>query len=323
VAAAAQVGCRMKRTCGDSRVLRWLKQTRLSPRVPLVLWMAAVSPAFGATYILTVAGLGGEPDYEQRFTALATDTDKILKTGAQSDRIVETLNGADATRAKVEAALNRIALQAKPQDAFVLMMIGHGTFDGTEYKFNLPGPDISATELAGLLNKISAGRQLVVDMTSSSGGAASVFKKENRTVITATKSGTEKNATVFARFWVEALRDPAVDLDKNETISALEAFQYAEKKTAQFYTEQKRLATEHPQIDDQQRAAAFPLLKFGSASAVVTDPAKRELIAKKDDIENKIDALKYQKSLMAPDDYKKQLTTLLLELARAQEAIDK
>jgi uncharacterized caspase-like protein len=284
---------------------------------------AAVSPAFGATYILTVAGLGGEPDYEQRFTMLATDTDKILRAGGQTDRVVETLKGADATRAKVEAALNRIASQAKPQDAFVLMMIGHGTFDGTEYKFNLPGPDLSATELAGLLNKIPAGRQLVVDMTSASGGATSVLKKENRTVITATKSGTEKNATVFARYWVEALRDPAADVDKNETISALEAFQYAEKKTAQFYTEQKRLATEHPQIDDQQRAAAFPLLKFGSASAVVTDPAKRELIAKKEDIENKIDALKYQKSLMAPDDYKRQLTVLLVDLAKAQEAIDK
>jgi hypothetical protein len=287
------------------------------------LCLAAAGPALSATYILTVAGLGGEPDYEQRFTMLATDTDKILRAGGQTDRVVETLKGTDATRVKVEAALNRIASQAKPQDAFVLMMIGHGTFDGTEYKFNLPGPDISATELAGLLNKIPAGRQLVVDMTSSSGGAASLLKKENRTVITATKSGTEKNATVFARYWVEALRDPAADIDKNETISALEAFQYAEKKTSQFYTEQKRLATEHPQIDDQQRAAAFPLLKFGSASAVVTDPAKRELIAKKDDIENKIDALKYQKSLMAPDDYKKQLTGLLLELARAQEAIDK
>ncbi len=96
-----------------------------------------------------------------------------------------------------------------------------------------------------------------------------------------------------------------------------------EKKTAEFYTEQKRLATEHPQVDDQQRAAAFPLLRFGSAAAVVNDPAKRELIAKKDEIENKIDALKYQKSLMAPDDYKKQLTALLIELAKAQEEIDK
>ena len=81
-----------------------------------------------------------------------------------------------------------------------------------------------------LLNRIPASRQLVVDMTSASGGATDALKKDNRTIITATKSGTEKNATVFARFWVEALRDPAADIDKNETISALEAFQYARKE---------------------------------------------------------------------------------------------
>jgi len=205
----------------------------------------------------------------------------------------------------------------------VLLMIGHGTFDGTEYKFNLPGPDISGTELATLLNRIPAGRQLVVDMTSASGGAVAALKKDNRTIITATRSGNEKNATVFARFFVDALRDTAADTDKNEIVSALEAFNYAEKKTAGFYTEQKRLATEHPQVDDQQHAAAFPLLRYGSAAAVANDPAKRELLAKKDEIEGRIDALKYQKSLLAPDDYRKQLTALLVELAKAQEAIDK
>jgi hypothetical protein len=305
MAAAAKMGC--------------------SVRIRLLIVAGALlaSHAFAATYILTVAGLGGEPDYEQRFAALATDTDKIMKTGAQTDRIVETLKGADATKAKMEAALNRIAAQAKPQDAFVLMMIGHGTFDGEEYKFNLPGPDISATELATLLNRIPAGRQLVVDMTSASGGAVNALKKDNRTIITATKSGMEKNATVFARYWVDALRDPAADTDKNDTLNALEAFTYAEKKTADFYTEQKHLATEHPQVDDKQHAAAFPLLRLGAASAVITDPAKRELVVKKDDIEGKIDALKYQKDLMAPDEYKRQLTALLLDLARTQQEIDK
>ena len=51
--------------------------------------------------------------------------------------------------------------------------------------------------------------------------------------------------------------------------------------------------------------------------------AERELVAKKEDLENKIDALKYQKDLMAPDDYKRQISAMLLELARTQEAIDK
>ena len=76
----------------------------------------AASPAFGATYFVTVAGLGGEPDYEQRFTMLATDVDKILHSGGQTDRVVETLKGADATKVKMEAALNRIAAQAKPAE---------------------------------------------------------------------------------------------------------------------------------------------------------------------------------------------------------------
>ncbi len=294
-----------------------------SVRKVLLSLAALAVHAHAATYILTVAGLGGEPDYEQRFTMLATDVDKILHTGPQTDRVVETLKGADATKTKVETVLNRFASAAKPADALVLMLIGHGTFDGTDYKFNLPGPDISGTELAALLNKNAAGRQLVVDMSSASGGAKDVLKKDNRVVVTATRSGIEKNATVFARYWVEAMRDAAADVDKNETVSALEAFQYADKKTADFYKEQKRLATEHPQVDDQQRASAFPLLKYGAASAVVTDPAKRALITKKDDVENRIDALKYQKSLLAPADYTKQLTALLLELARIQAEIDK
>ncbi|HKD07425.1 MAG TPA: hypothetical protein VKB79_16100 [Bryobacteraceae bacterium] len=275
------------------------------------------------TYMVTVAGLGGEADYEQRFALLANDTDKILKSGGATDRVVETLKGPDATKAKLNATLSRIASQAKAQDVFILMLIGHGTFDGAEYKFNLPGPDISGTELAIALNRIPATRQLVVDMTSASGGVTTALKKDGRTVITATKSGMEKNATVFARFWVEALRDPAADTDKNEVVSAAEAFHYAQTKTAAFYTEQKRIATEHPQLEDQQKAASFALVRYGSAASVITDPAKRDLVAKKEDIENKIDALKFEKDLMSPEEYRRQISALLLELAKTQELIDK
>ena len=265
-------------------------------------------------------GLGGELRLRTALRALlANDTDKS-PASRRSDRSAwsKLSKGPDATKAKGLTASLETDRRArrKPQDVFMLMMIGHGSFDGSEYKFNLPGPDISGTELAAQLNRIPATRQLVVDMTSASGGVTAALKKDGRTVITATKTGTEKNATVFARFWVEALRDPAADADKNEIISALEAFRYAQAKTAAFFTDQKRLATEHAQIDDQTRAAAFPVLRFGSAAAVINDPAKRELVAKKEEIENQIDALKYQKDLMAPDDYKRQIASLLLQLAQ-------
>jgi hypothetical protein len=47
------------------------------------------------------------------------------------------------------------------------------------------------------------------------------------------------------------------------------------------------------------------------------------LLAKKQELEQKIDALKYQKAAMDPNDYKKQLTAALLELAKVQEDLDK
>ena len=76
-------------------------------------------------------------------------------------------------------------------------------------------------------------------------------------------------------------------------------------------------------FEDQQRAASFTLVRFGEASVAATDPAKRQLVATKEDIENKIDALKYQKDLMDATDYRRQLTALLLELAKTQEEIEK
>ena len=301
--------------------------------LPLLFLTSAALPA--STYYLTVSGLGGEPDYEQHFAMWANDIGKALKTAPDSK--VETL--VNATRDQVRAALDRLAGSTQPQDDLVLMLIGHGSFDGYDYKINLRGPDLSASELATLLDRIPPRRQLVVDMTSSSGGAIQFLRKPGRVVIAATKSGTEKNATVFARYWIEALNDPAADSDKNDVVSALEAFRFADKKTAAFYESQNRLATEHAVLEDNGKgeaarapspengegmlAAQFPLLRIGATAAAAKDPAKLQLIAKKDELEQKIDKLKYDKAAIPPDEYKKQLTTLLLELARTQEEIDK
>ncbi|HVN06561.1 MAG TPA: hypothetical protein VMT86_19215 [Bryobacteraceae bacterium] len=297
------------------------------------LLTAASLPA--TTYYVTISGLGGEPDYAQHFAMWANDIGKALKSSADSK--VETL--INATRDEVRTSLNAIARDAKPQDALVVMLIGHGSFDGYDYKINLPGPDLSATELATLLDRIPATRQLVVNMTSASGGSVEFLRRTNRVVIAATKTGTEKNATVFARYWVEALTDPAADSDKNEVISALEAFRYADKKTAEYYESQKRLATEHPVLEDTGKsdgvrapspengegmlAGQFPLLRIGATATAAKNPAKLQLIAKKDQLEQQIDKLKYDKAAIPPEEYKKQLAALLLELARTQEEIDK
>jgi hypothetical protein len=303
----------------------------------LALLSLVALPARAGTYFVTVAGLGGEPDYEQRFTAAATDLDHILKSSG-SEAHIYTLIGANASRQHIQDTLGQIARDAKPDDDFVLILIGHGTFDGVEYKFNLPGPDVSASELASWCDRIPAKRQLIVNTTSASGGSIAALDRPGRAVIAATKTGTEKNATVFARYWVEALRDPTSDVNKNDAISAIEAFDYASAKTAAYYDSEKRLATEHAVFEDtgkheSVRAAStetgeglflsnFTLVRLGSAQKAFADPAKRELLAKKEELEQKIDALKYQKAAMAPDDYQQQLTQVLVELAHVQEEID-
>jgi len=284
-----------------------------------LLFMASV--ARGATYFVTVAGLGGEPDYVQRYTADANTLDKIFKQ-AGPDAHVITLTGAEATRAKLSAALAQVAKAATADDDFVLVLIGHGSYDGVEYKFNLVGPDVSASELAQECNKIAARRQLVVDATEASGGALSALQSPTRAVIAATKSGTEKNATVFARYFVEALQDPAADLDKNEAISAMEAFEYAQRKVTDFYSSQQRLATEHATNAQPRLLASLTLVRFGAAQQAYNNPALRALLAKKEELERQIDALNYKKDALADQDYKTQITGLLLQLAQTQKEID-
>ncbi len=321
MAAASALGCDLRRSVKGLLLAGFL--------------LVGISQA--ATFYVTVAGIGGEPEYDQRFTSWAKDIDKILR--ATPDAQVETLYGAAATKAKVDSVFRDIATKAKPDDGIVVMLIGHGSFDGVDYKINLPGPDLSAGELAAILNKLPAKRQLVVNMTSASGGSLHALQRENRVIITATKSGSEKNATIFARYWVEALRDPAADSDKNEIVTALEAFKFAEQKTAKFYESQNRIATEHALLEDTGKGEAvkapsptngqglvagrFTMVKLGAEQAKASTPERKALLKKKEDLELQVDQLKYQKAATPTGEYRARMGSLLLELSKVQAELDK
>ena len=81
MASAPQVGCRMKRALLLAIIAVWTLQAR------------------AATYYVIVAGLGGEPDYEQRFTAAAKDLDRVFKGSGESAHVY-TLTGAQSTAAR-------------------------------------------------------------------------------------------------------------------------------------------------------------------------------------------------------------------------------
>ncbi len=304
----------------------------------LFLLIALVGPLQATTYFVTIAGLGGTPEYDSQFVKWTADLDKALEKNGPGAQI-KALAGSAATLEAVKQTLSQLAAQAKPEDSVAIFLIGHGTFDGTDYKFNLPGPDISAAELAKLLNRIPAGRQLVVNMTSCSGASIPFLVRKGRIVITATKSGNEKNATVFPRYWIDGMNDPSADTDKNGTISTLELYRYTVQKTAAYFEAEKLLATEHPTLTDTGTAAAarnpgaengqgllaarFPVIRPETETAEDLAPDKQKLLTRKEDLEARIDRLKYQKAAMPPDQYRQQLTALLLELARTQAEIDR
>lgn len=301
-----------------------------------LLFLIAVANLSATTYYVTVSGLGGEAEYETRFFGLASEAHKMVSGTPEAKAFLQL--GAAATKAKIRESFAQISTDAGPDDNLVVLLIGHGTFDGVDYKINLPGPDLSGVELAALLDRVKAKKQLVVNTTSASGASIASLQKPNRVVISATKSGTERNATVFARFWVEALRDPGADADKNDTVTAIEAYRYADQKTVQYYERNKRIATEHAVLEDTGQGEAVrnptsdnghglvasrtPLLRIGTAQKAAADPAKQKLLAKKEDVEQRIDQLKYNKAAMPTADYRRQLQALLVELAKVQKEID-
>ena len=121
--------------------------------------------------------------------------------------------------------------------------------------------------------------------------------------------------------------------------AALREQQEAVRIVQALYEENKRIATEHPLIDDTGKgegvrsvttesgqglvAQRFAILHTGSAAAVAKDPEKQKLLKQKEDIESKIDDLKYRKAALSIQDYRQQLQKLLVDLAKTQEALDK
>ena len=265
------------------------------------------------TRALVVAGLGGEEDYELQFQRHANTAANGLREVTDD---VTLLLGESADRQAVQAALGEIIQRAAAGDTLVLLFIGHGTYDGEHFRFNVPGPDFTAEELAVWLEPGRASQQLVIVTGSSSGAVLEPLERTGRTVITATKSGEERNATVFGRFFSAALADDAADIDKDRTITAQEAFRYAADGVDQFYLAQNEMATEHP-----QSAGPEPAMVLARLASETFNPALGYLYDRREAIEVDIAMLRADKANYPPEDYFTELQRLLLDLAAVENQL--
>jgi hypothetical protein len=268
-------------------------------------------------YYLIVGGIGGDPAYEESFAESASAMAAAARRTTGDTRIT-LLSGEGATRAALEEAFATLRGRLAAADRLAVFLIGHGTYDGTDYKMNLTGPDIDGAAFAALLESVPARNQLIVNATSASGAVLETWAADGRAVITATRSGRERNATRFAEYWADALSSADADVNKNGSLSAQEAYDYAARRTAESFEAAGALATEHSEIRGEI-AGSFEVSRLTARTAAT--PAAAALQERAADLEEQIAALRLRREELG-DDYLTQLEALLVELAEVQEQID-
>lgn len=304
----------------------------------MLLGAPAVRAAAQDSHILVVTGVAGDEAHAKQFHAWATKLLDAAKTrdGVPDANITYLAEKTEtdaarirgrSTREAVTQAVASIAAKAKPGDQVVIVLIGHGSFDGTVGAFSLPGPDLTAADWAAELAKLSAQKVAFINTSSSSGAFLPTVAAPGRTVVTATKTGGERNEAKFGEFFVEAFGDAAADADRNGHVSVLEAFNYANNKVTKAYEQEGLLRTEHAAIDDGGggKLAATQFLTAhpsdGGLKVDVSDPVMRGLVAEREAIQKDIDALKARKDGVDPARYDQDMERLLTNLALKTKAI--
>jgi hypothetical protein len=292
--------------------------------IATVVALLALVPAHAycqTSHLLVVVGLAGDPEHGELFEkwahGLAGTASEHLGVGKAN---ITTLTGDAATRAGVSKAFAALASAAGPDDTVMVVLFGHGTFDGRAAKFNLPGPDMTPDDFAPLLAAIKAQRLVFVNTASASGPFVEALKGPGRVVVAATRSGAEKYATLFGGPFVDAFSSEAADANRDGKVTILEAYEFANKQVAAAFQREGILQTEHASIDDTARAA---LVSLGSAAApaLPTDPKLRGLYVQRRELEQRIESLKLLKSGMDPGKYAAELERLATELAAKSREI--
>lgn len=292
-------------------------------RLTLLASAFALAPAalvHAATQVVIVEGLGGDERYAAEFARQSAGIEAASRT-LRPEPEFRILRGAEAGRDQILARLADIAALPEPPDLLLLYLVGHGSFDEHEYKFNLPGPDLTDADLQQAFDAMQARTLVVIDTSSASGAAHDRWQGESRIVITATRSGVERHATRFGGYFATALADPGADIDKNERVSAQEAFDYASRAVEEHFRSSGQLATEHARISGAG-ADRVALARLGAPRPVDGDPALRGLIERRDGISGRIDALRLERDDLPADRYQERLLDLMLELAEIEERIE-
>lgn len=306
----------------------------------LTLVAAAWPAAAQDRYALVVAGASGTPAFAEKHdrwrAALVEKLGRVF--GFETDHLIVLAEHPregeqPAIREGVEQAVRRLQRVMRGDDLLLVVLIGHGTYDGADAKFNLVGPDLDAQEWGGLFSRMP-GRLVLVNTTGASFPFLGALAGPHRVIITATDSPAQEFATVFPEYFVQALDDPASDIDKNGRVSMWEAFMYVSAKVRQHYEQRGQLSTERPLIDDngdgigKEAGAPGPDGPLASQTYLDARPAPAdadpelvELLQRRAMLEARVEELKTRKPLLPAIEYAREFEQVMIELAKVSRAI--
>ena len=291
-------------------------------------------------YALIVAGASGGAEYVQQYAKWTEALSQALIEGMKFDPSRVTVltdtpaTETAATAANVRRVLGAIRRQMTATDLLFVVLVGHGTFDGVDAKFNLVGPDLDSIAWAGLFRDLS-GRVVVINTFSSSFPFIERFAGPRRIVISATDSVAQRFDTVFPEYFIGALRDEAADIDKNGRVSIWEAFAAAAGGVRRHYQQRGQLATERALLDDNgdgigREAAAQgedgslasrTYLDVPAPDARPTDEVLVDLLQRRASLTAEVEELQIKKAFMPADEYAREFERIMLALARLAREI--
>jgi len=296
--------------------------------------------------LILIIGSPGTGEYKAMFSAWADQWEAAAKQGTLN---VQRIDGQDgATLQSIEAAIAELVetdANSQASSPAWIVFIGHGTDDGRSSKFNLSGPDLSAVQLQELLAKVHR-PVAIVNCSSASGPFLSALSRENRVVVTATRTGSEVNFARFGKYLAESLMDPSADYDKDDQVSLLEAFLIASKRTEEYYVSDGQLATEHALLDDNgdqrgTRATAFRGIRVIATPQdegtlldglrahqwhlipnSIDQQLSPEALQRRNQLEIELATLRTLKGTMDENEYFATLESICVELAELNEVVD-
>ncbi|HUE86583.1 MAG TPA: hypothetical protein VMO26_10945 [Vicinamibacterales bacterium] len=305
------------------------------------LMMVAVNAAAEQRFALIVSGASGGQKYAELMAEWRSGIRAALvdRYGFAADQVRvfvdETVKtgGEQGTAQNVRSAIAALRKELTQDDVLLIVLLGHGTYDGDAAKFNLVGPDLTATDWAALLEGLP-GRLVMVNTTAASFPFLESLSGPNRIVITATDSAAQKYATVFPQYFVKALSEASTDLDKNGRTSIFEVLAATSLAVKQHYEQRGQLLTERAVFDDNGdrvgREADAPGPDGGLARTLYLDaelpaaannPELAALIRRRRELEAAAEALKAKKASMPGPVWEAEYEKLMLELARVSREI--